>query len=75
MKILVKMIGPFIYDAGFNEKDFEFSNPLSVEELLSELHLKQGRPKIIVRNGHGIGLKDQIADGDRIVIAPIYSGG
>ena len=75
MRVFVKLIGPYIYQGGFSEKDMDFDGPVSAEELIAGLHLNPEQPKIVVRNGHGIKLEEMIGDGDRVVIAPVYSGG
>ncbi|MEW6365589.1 MAG: hypothetical protein AB1714_13255 [Acidobacteriota bacterium] len=75
MRVFVKLIGPYIYQGGFSEKDMDFDAPVSAETLVAGLNLNADQPKIVLRNGHGIKLQDMIGDGDRVVIAPIYSGG
>jgi len=75
MKIKVKVIGPFIYQAGFSEKELELEKRITAGQLLSLLNLQEGRPKIMTRNGKAIAPKEELEDGDRIAICPLYSGG
>jgi len=75
MKITIKVIGPFIYEAGFSEKELELEKPVTAGQLLSLVNLQEGRPKIMTRNGKAISPKEKLDDGDRIAICPIYSGG
>lgn len=75
MKITVKLIGPFIQALGFSEKDLEVPAGTTAEGLVGIVRLDKNRPRIITRNGRAITAGEQIAEGDRIVIAPIYSGG
>jgi sulfur carrier protein ThiS len=75
MKIKIKIIGPFIYEAGFSEKELELEKPVTAAELLSLINFQEGRPKIMTRNGKAISPKEPLEDGDRIAICPIYSGG
>lgn len=75
MKITIKIIGSLIYDAGFSEKVMEFPAPTTVEKLLNSINISRERPKIVTRNGKAIAPQEELADGDRIVISPIYSGG
>jgi sulfur carrier protein ThiS len=75
VKITVKIIGPFIYQAGFSEKELEVNEPLTAGELLALVNLPEGRPKIMTRNGKAVAPQESLADGDRIAICPIYSGG
>jgi len=71
----MKMIGPFIYTAGFSEKEMEIPDATTAEGLLAMVSLEKSRPKIVTCNGKAISMSEAVKDGDRIVIAPIYSGG
>jgi len=75
MKITVKVIGPFIYQTGFSEKEIEVKEPVTAGQLLSLINLPEDRPKIVTRNGKAVAPKEELQDGDRIAICPIYSGG
>jgi len=75
MKITIKIIGSLIYDTGFSEKIMELPSPTTAEKLLSLINISRERPKIVTRNGKAIAPGEELADGDRIVISPIYSGG
>lgn len=75
MKIKIKMIGPLVYEAGFSEKEFELEKPITASQLLSLVSVQEQRPKIITRNGKAIAPNEELKDGDRIAISPIYSGG
>jgi molybdopterin converting factor small subunit len=75
MKITVKLIGPFVQAAGFSEKTFDVPAGTTLDELVGQVGLDKGRPKIVTRNGAAVGPAEPVAESDRIVIAPIYSGG
>ncbi|MGB8951402.1 MAG: MoaD/ThiS family protein [Candidatus Aminicenantales bacterium] len=75
MKIHIKIIGHLIYDAGFSEKAVELPASATAENLIARLNIPREKPKILTRNGKAVNLQEELADGDRIVIAPIYSGG
>jgi sulfur carrier protein ThiS len=75
MTITVKMVGPLIYAVGFSEQDFELPSGSTVAELLQRIDLVSARPKIVTRNGQAVDEGDPLADGDRVVVSPIYSGG
>jgi len=75
MKITVKLIGPLIYDAGFSEKEIEIPERTTAEGLLELIKVSKQRPKIITRNGRAVASDEELQDGDRIAISPIYSGG
>ncbi|HUU36877.1 MAG TPA: MoaD/ThiS family protein [Candidatus Desulfaltia sp.] len=75
IKVKIKVIGPFIYEAGFSEKEFELEKPSTAGQLLSLVNIQENRPKIMTRNGKAISPNEELEDGDRIAICPIYSGG
>ena len=75
MKITVKLIGPLIYAAGFSEKDIEVPEAVTSDKLLELVGIGHDRPRIVTRNGKAIGPAEAFAEGDRVVISPLYSGG
>lgn len=75
VKIKLKIISYLIYHSGFNEKDLELPQSITIEELLLKINLKRQFSMIVIRNGGKINPTDKIEDGDRIVIAPFFSGG
>jgi molybdopterin converting factor small subunit len=75
MRVQVKMIGPLMYEAGFSEKELEVPDRTTVSFLLSLIQIKKERPKIITRNGRAVAPEEELQDGDRIAVSPIYSGG
>jgi len=75
MKITVKLIGPFIQVFGFSEKDLDVPEGTTADDLIGLVSVDRARPKIVTRNGRAVGPGEALADGDRVVISPIYSGG
>jgi sulfur carrier protein ThiS len=75
MRVTVKLIGPLIYEGGFSEKVVELPGPVTAGELSAYVKINKARPTIITRNGRAVADGDGIADGDRVVISHIYSGG
>jgi len=75
MRITVKLIGPFVQLFGFGEKDLDVPEGTTADELIALVSIDRSRPKIVTRNGRAVGPDEKLADGDRVVISPIYSGG
>jgi molybdopterin converting factor small subunit len=75
MIVRVKLIGPLMYEAGFSEKDIEVPAATTADALLDLVAVPRQRPKIVTRNGRAIAPEEVLEDGDKIAIAPIYSGG
>ncbi len=75
VKITIKLIGPFVQAAGFSEKTLDVPAGTTPDELVVRAGLDKSRPRIVTRNGAAVGSAEPLAEGDRVVIAPIYSGG
>jgi molybdopterin converting factor small subunit len=75
MKVTVKLIGPFIQAFGFSEKELDVPDGTTADGLVELVYVDKARPKIVTRNGRARRPGEQLADGDRVVISPIYSGG
>jgi sulfur carrier protein ThiS len=75
MKITVKLIGPFVNQLGFGEKEMEVAPSSTVDGLLALVGIDKARPKIVTRNGRAVVPGEEVREGDRVVISPIYSGG
>ena len=75
MNVTVKLIGPFVSQLGFSEKGLDLPPGTTADGLLAIVGIDKARPKIITRNGRAIAPAEEVQDGDRIVVSPIYSGG
>lgn len=75
MKVTVKLIGPLIYKAGFSEKEVHLPVKATTQDLLSHIKIEHCRSTIITRNGKAVGPSEHLANGDRVAISPLYSGG
>jgi molybdopterin converting factor small subunit len=75
MKVTVKLIGPFVNQLGFSEKELFVPPSAAVDEVLALVGIDKARPRIVTRNGRAVAAGEKVDDGDRIVISPIYSGG
>jgi len=75
MKVTVKLIGPFVQAFGFSEKELDVPEGTTADGLIALVSIDKARPKIVTRNGRAVAPDEALADGDRVVISPIYSGG
>lgn len=75
MKVTVKLVGSFVNSIGFSERTFELAPGTTAGELLEIVKIETSRPKVISRNGSAVAPGERLEDGDRIVIAPVFSGG
>ena len=74
MRIRVKLIGRFVEKFGFSEKELEAPAPFTAGDLAARLGMA-GLDQIVTRSGQALCPAQSLADGDRVVIAPIFSGG
>ncbi|MCX6561688.1 MAG: MoaD/ThiS family protein [Candidatus Aminicenantes bacterium] len=75
MNILVKIIGPLIYTVGFSEKQMDVPAGMTADELASLLGIPKERSRIMTRNGAAVAPDARLAEGDKVAVSPIYSGG
>ncbi len=75
MRITVKLIGPFVQVFGFGEKELDAPEGTTVDDLIGLVGVDKARPKIVTRNGRAVAPGEEVRDGDRVVVSPIYSGG
>jgi sulfur carrier protein ThiS len=75
MRILIKVIGPLMYAAGFSEKEVDVPAGTTVEDLIASIGVPAERPRIVTRNGGAVASGEPLAEGDKIAVSPIYSGG
>ncbi len=75
MTVTVKLVGGLIHTLGFSERVVELPSGTTVAGLLDALGIDPARPLIVGRSGWAIELTDEIRDGDRIMVSPVFSGG
>ena len=75
MRIQVKIIGPLMYAAGFSDKEVEVPPGTTVEGLVLSIGVPADRPRIVTRNGAAAAPGESLAEGDKVAVSPIYSGG
>jgi len=75
MKVTVKMTGSFVHTAGFSERTFDLAPGTTTDDLLDMVKIDKSRPMIVARNGNAVASGEKLEDGDRVVIAPVFSGG
>jgi sulfur carrier protein ThiS len=75
MKITVKLAGAFVHTVGFSQKELEVEPGTTIGDILATVAIDRARPMVIARNGHGANEDEEVRDGDRILVSPIFSGG
>jgi sulfur carrier protein ThiS len=75
MTITVKLVGGLVHTLGFSERVLELPAGTTVAGLLEAIGIDPARPLIVGRSGWAIETDDDLHDGDRILISPVFSGG
>lgn len=74
MRIGVRVIGGLVHILGFAEREIEAPSGTTAAGLLDLLGLRS-RSVITTRDGIGLGPDEALAEGDRLLISPPFSGG
>jgi len=75
MTITVKLVGGLIHTLGFSERVLDLPAGTTVAGLLEAIGIDPARPLIVGRSGWALETDDEVHDGDRILISPVFSGG
>ena len=75
MKVTLKLVGGLVHTLGFSEREVETPPGTTVAELLDAIGVDLTRPVIVGRNGWAIDLVEEVLEGDRILVSPVFSGG
>jgi sulfur carrier protein ThiS len=75
MKVTLKLAGGFVHTVGFSHRELDVEPGTTVADILASIPIDRARPMIIARNGHGVPPEEEVLEGDRILVSPIFSGG
>ncbi len=75
MKVTVKLVGGFVHTVGFSQKELEVEPGTTIADILAATAIDRARPMIVARNGWAATPDEEVQDGDRILVSPIFSGG
>ena len=75
MKVTLKLSGGFVHTVGFSRREVEVEPGTTIADILATIAIDRERPMIIARNGWVVSPDERVADGDRILVSPIFSGG
>ena len=75
MKVTLKLVGGFIYTVGFSQKELELEPGTTVADILTLIAIDRRMPMVLARNGVGVREDEVVEEGDRVMVAPVFSGG
>jgi len=73
--ITVRLVGGLVHTVGFSRKEIDLPAGTTVAGLLAAIPIDTARPTIVARNGWAVREDEEVCDGDRIMISPVFSGG
>ena len=75
IRVTVKLVGGFVHTLGFSEREIDLPAGAILTDLLARIGLDAARPMITSRAGWVIRAGEELRDGDRVMISPVFSGG
>lgn len=75
MTVTVKLVGGLIHTVGFSQREVELGAEATVGDLIQSLGIDRTRAVLVSRDGWVLAPEEGLADGQRVVIAPVFSGG
>ena len=75
MKVTVRLAGGLVHTLGFSEQVLELPPGATAADLLDAIKADRSRPLIVGRDGWAIDLADELHEGERILVSPVFSGG
>ena len=75
MKVTLKLSGGFVHTVGFSRKELDVEPGTTIADILATIAIDRTRPMLVARNGWVVSTDEPVADGDRILVSPIFSGG
>jgi sulfur carrier protein ThiS len=75
MRVTIKLVGGLVHTVGFSEREVDLPVGTTVAGLLDAIGIDPARPLIVGRSGWAIETDDEVDEGDRILISPVFSGG
>jgi sulfur carrier protein ThiS len=75
MKVTLRLAGAFVHKVGFSKRELDLEPGTTIGDILAMIGIDRERSMVIARNGHGASEAEEVQDGDRILVSPIFSGG
>jgi len=75
MRITLRLTGGIAHKAGFSRRELEVEPGTRVRDVLDTMAIDRTWPMVIARNGWAVEPDETLEPGDRLFIAPVFSGG
>jgi sulfur carrier protein ThiS len=75
MKVTLRLTGGLAHTTGFSHRELDVEPGTTVADILDAAGIDRARPMIIARNGWAVTADEVVEPDDRILVAPVFSGG
>ena len=75
MRITFRLTGGLAHKVGFSHRELDVEPGTTIADLLARFAIDPAWPMIIARNGWAVDADVRVEPGDRIMVAPVFSGG
>jgi sulfur carrier protein ThiS len=75
VRITLRLTGGLAHKAGFSHKELDVEPGTTIADILARFAIDPAWPMIIARNGWAVDADEQLQPDDRIMVAPVFSGG
>jgi sulfur carrier protein ThiS len=75
IRVTVRLAGGLVHTLGFSSREVELAAGATVAELLDAIGAEPAHALLVARDGWTIDGPDELRDGDRVLVTPVFSGG
>ena len=75
MQVTLRLTGGLAHTTGFSLRELDVEPGTTIGDVLDANAIDRSRPMIIARNGWAVEPDERLEHGDRILVAPVFSGG
>jgi sulfur carrier protein ThiS len=75
VRITLRLTGGLAHKVGFSHKELDVEPGTTIADLHERFAIDPAWPMIIARNGCAVDSHERLEQGDRIMVAPVFSGG
>jgi sulfur carrier protein ThiS len=75
IRVTLRLTGGLAHVTGFSRRELDVEPGTTIAEILDEHGIDRARPMIIARNGWAVEPDEVVEADDRIMLAPVFSGG
>jgi sulfur carrier protein ThiS len=75
VQITFRLTGGLAHKVGFSHQELDVEPGTTIADLLARFAIDPSWSMIIARNGWAVDADERLEPGDRVMVAPVFSGG